>query len=139
MGLQASIDIQFAHELSPKEVVISLINNGWLLDFEDYVTFLMPTDIDDYDWQMKKRKDFIFEDFLSLHSHEDRVGVVLVNNDNIGGEFLIYSSWLSFSLSINRVYLFPETKIVDFSLYLERLRSFTETVKISSIQCELTY
>ncbi|MBK5074155.1 hypothetical protein I2492_14170 [Budviciaceae bacterium CWB-B4] len=139
MGLLASIDIQFAHELSPKEVAISLINNGWMIDFEESVTFLMPTDIDNYDWQMKKRHDFSLENFLNLHTDNDRIGIVLVSHDNVGGEFLIYSNWLSFSLSINRAYISSERKIVDFSMYLEKLRFFIETIDISSIQCELVY
>ncbi|QBH95504.1 hypothetical protein EKN56_03225 [Limnobaculum zhutongyuii] len=139
MGLQASIDIQFSQDLSPKDIVIKLINSGWKIDFEGCVTFIMPTDIDDYDWKTLKYSDFKLEEFINFHSDENNLGIVLVSSNNIGGEFLIYSGWMSFSLSINRVYLSSDTKIVDFSFYLEKLRPFTKMIKVSSIQCELTY
>ncbi len=139
MGLQASIDIHFAHRLSPKDTAISLINSGWSYDFEGSVIFLMANDADKYDWQEKPREEFNFEDYINSHNDQDKLGIVLINKDNVGGEFLIYPDWLSFSLSINRRYLTSKMKVPDFSWYLSELNFFLELANISNIQCELVY
>ncbi|WP_347253685.1 hypothetical protein [Leminorella grimontii] len=139
MGLQASIDIEFPHEISPKNVVMDLINNDFHFDFDNYVSFLSSSDIDDYDWHKENKANFDLCEFINSHNDKSKIGIVLVTKEGIGGEFLIYPSWLSFSLSINRVYISPQERIIDFSWYFTRLSSFLKTKNISVINCQLAY
>ncbi|HED5889263.1 TPA: hypothetical protein R5S02_004516 [Salmonella enterica] len=138
MGLQATIDVEFLSDISPKEIVVGLMNNGWEFSFNERVTFLLPSDVDNYDWQDMDVTKFNIHKFLNSHEKRDKVGIVLVNDD-AGGNFLIHPGWMSFSLSINRLYLPFGNKIVDFNCYLNKLHVFMGSVKISAIKCELIY
>lgn len=138
MGMQASIDVKFTQNYLPKDLVLQLIKSGWIPIFDGKVTFLVASDIDSYDWQCIDHENFNMSRFLQSHQDMDKIGIVLVN-DNIGGELLIYPDWLTISLSINRVYLSEVGGIPDFSWYLIKLSSFIKNVKVSSIECELVY
>ncbi|ECK9504166.1 hypothetical protein SEENIN0B_01123 [Salmonella enterica subsp. enterica serovar Infantis str. SARB27] len=138
MGLQATIDVEFLGDISPKAIIVGLINNGWRFSFNGHVTFLLSSDVDNYDWQDMDATEFNIREFLGSHGEKDKIGIVLVN-DNVGGNFLIHPGWMSFSLSVNRLYLPFGNKIVDFNWYLNKLHVFLNTIKISAIKCELIY
>ena len=44
MGMQVSIDINFAQEYSPKEILKCLINSGWNIYYQNMVTYLSSND-----------------------------------------------------------------------------------------------
>lgn len=139
MGMQASIDINFAKEYSPKEILKNLIYSGWEFDYQGSVSYLLPSDIDDYDWQFIDKNDFDIEEFISSHYDKDKIGIVMIIDRISGGNMLIYPDYLSLSLSINRHYLSESETIPDFNWYLKRLNIFLNTIKLSSIQCEIIY
>lgn len=138
MGLQASIDIHFAQEYSPKELIPLLIASGWAIDFEKKVSYLLSSDIDDYDWQDSSIKDFNINQFLNTHKSMDRIGIAMVAKKS-GGNLLIYPNYLLLSLSINRRYLSEIDRIPDFSWYIKRLANLLNNIKVSKIQCDAYY
>jgi len=138
MGMQASIDINFAQEYSPKEVLKCLIDNGWGIYYQKVVTYLSSKDIDDYDWLNVNMNSFDLNWFMNSHKTMDKVGIVIVYNNESGGNLLIHPNYLSISLSINRQYLLG-TDIPNFNWYLKGMSSFLKNIKLSSIECEIIY
>ena len=138
MGMQVSIDINFAQEYSPKEILKCLINSGWNIYYQNMVTYLSSNDIDDYNWLNIDMSLFNLDEFINSHNVMDKVGIVMVYDNESGGNLLIYPNYLSMSLSINRQYLFGED-IPDFNWYLKKMGVFLRKIKLSSIQCETIY
>ena len=138
MGMQVSIDINFAQEYSPKEILKCLINSGWNIYYQNMVTYLSSNDIDDYNWLNIDMSLFNLDEFINSHNVMDKVGIVMVYDNESGGNLLIYPNYLSMSLSINRQYLFGED-IPDFNWYLKKMSVFLRKIKLSSIQCETIY
>ena len=138
MGMQVSIDINFAQEYSPKEILKCLINSGWNIYYQNMVTYLSSNDIDDYNWLNIDMSLFNLDEFINSHNIMDKVGIVMVYDNESGGNLLIYPNYLSMSLSINRQYLFGED-IPDFNWYLKKMSVFLRKIKLSSIQCETIY
>ena len=138
MGMQVSIDINFAQEYSPKEILKCLINNGGNIYYQNMVTYLSSNDIDDYNWLNIDMSLFNLDEFINSHNVMDKVGIVMVYDNESGGNLLIYPNYLSMSLSINRQYLFGED-IPDFNWYLKKMGVFLRKIKLSSIQCETIY
>ena len=119
MGMQVSIDINFAQEYSPKEILKCLINNGGNIYYQNMVTYLSSNDIDDYNWLNIDMNLFNLDEFINSHNIMDKVGIVMVYDNESGGNLLIYPNYLSMSLSINRQYLSGE-EIPDFNWYLKK-------------------
>lgn len=138
MGMQVSIDINFAQEYSPKEILKCLINNGWNIYYQNIVTYLSSNDIDDYDWLNMDMNLFNLDEFINSHNIMNKIGIVMVYDNESGGNLLIYPNDLSMSLSINRQYLSGKD-IPDFNWYLDRMSGFLRNIKLSSIQCEIIY
>ena len=138
MGMQVSIDINFAQEYSPKEILKCLINNGGNIYYQNMVTYLSSNDINDYNWLNIDMNLFNLDEFINSHNIMDKVGIVMVYDNESGGNLLIYPNYLSMSLSINRQYLSGED-IPDFNWYLKKMSVFLRNIKISSIQCETIY
>lgn len=138
MGMQVSIDINFAQEYSPKVILKCLMNNGWNIYYQNIVTYLSSNDIDDYDWLNIDMNLFNLDKFINSHNTMNKVGIVMVYNNESGGNLLIYPNYLSMSLSINRQYLSGEI-IPDFNWYLVRMSGFLRNINLSSIQCETIY
>lgn len=139
MGMQASIDIDFAHKYSPKDIILRLLHSGWTTHFEGQVSYLLPADKEQFDWVLTASDNFDLPRFLASHSTDDRIGITLVNGENIGGNFLIYPERLSLSLSINRVYIPELERVVDFNYYLHCLSSLLQGMNVSAITCESLY
>ena len=138
MGMQVSININFAQKYSPKEILKCLINNGLNIYYQNMVTYLSPNDIDDYNWLNIEMNLFNLDEFINSHNVMDKVGIVMVYDNESGGNLLIYPNYLSMSLSINRQYLFGED-IPDFNWYLKKMSVFLRNIKLSSIPCETIY
>ena len=119
MGMQVSIDINFAQEYSPKEILKCLINNGGNIYYQNTVTYLSSNDIDDYNWLNIDMNLFNLDEFINSHNIMDKVGIVMVYDNESGGNLLIYPNYLSMPLSINRRYLSGED-IPDFNWYLKK-------------------
>ena len=135
MGMQVSITINFSHEYSPLDVLKIILNNGWDYHFENRVTYLSSNDIDDYNWQEIELNTFNVKSFMNSDDFMSKIGLVIVYNNESGGEVVIYPGFLIFSLSINRKYLISK-KIPDFNWYLNRMADFLECIKYTSIECE---
>lgn len=138
MGLQVSIDIYFSEKHSPKEIFKKLLDTGWEINFENEVSYLRASDLDDYDWQATDVDNFNINEFINSHDYMGKIGISVVANRESGGEILIFPDYLSLSLSINRRYLFETQtmKIPDFNWYLERLSQFLNIINPQSIRCD---
>ena len=134
--MQVSIDVNFSQEYLPVDILDLLLISGWSYQYENNVNFLKSDDIDNYDWQSVDIDFFNFESFIDSHKSMGKVGIVIVCDNRVGGELLIYRDYLSFSLSINRRYL-SRREIPDFNWYLERLSLFLDEIRYSSIKCEV--
>ena len=89
MGMQFSIDINFAQEYSPKEILKCLINNGWNIYYQNMVTYLSSNDIENYDWLNTDMNLFNLDEFINSHNIMDKIGIVMVyDNESGGGEFI---------------------------------------------------
>ena len=64
MGMQVSIDINFAQEYSPKEILKCLINNGGNIYYQNMVTYFSSKDIDDYKLVKIDKKFFNFYEVI---------------------------------------------------------------------------
>lgn len=137
MSMKASIDIEFSRPVEPKKIFLSLIDSGWGVDFQGEVMFLDAVDREGYDWQVKSIEDFDLDEFIESHCPSDRIGISMVFEEAYGGEFLIFESWVSFSMSVNKVFL--SNDVPDFSFYLERLSSVIEGFNVSVLKCECSF
>ncbi len=137
MSIKASIDIEFLRPVEPKKILLELTGSGWELGFHGEVLFLNASDHENYDWQVSVLEEFDFNKFLESHSPSDRIGISMVFDGMHGGEFIIFENWMSFSISINKVFL--SRKIPDFSIYLGRLIGAIEGFDISTIKCECVF
>ena len=103
--------------------------------------FLVPKSVDipdDYNWLNIDMNLFNLDEFINSHNIMDKIGIVMVYDNESGGNLLIYPNYLSMSLSINRQYLSGED-IPDFNWYLKKMSVFLRNIKLSSIQCETIY
>lgn len=96
--------------------------------------YLSPDD-GEYNWDICKAPEFRLEEFLMSHDSISRVGFVMTYEDGSGGEFLVSPTWLSFSASINRLYI--DDVIPDFSGYLSKMVAVVKGFGVSRIRCEL--
>lgn len=135
MGIEVSIDITFARNYRPIDTLTKLLGNGWTYCYEGKVNFLRPDDIDDFDWRSVSIDDFDLNRFLDSHKENERVSITLVNSHGIGGDFLIYKNILIMMVSVNRVYLSAEQRIIDFSRYLKYFLPFISLIEVSDIKC----
>lgn len=134
MGMEAYIDIRL-YNSSPKQILAQLLDSGWSYDFEGTVEFLLADDIDDYNWQFVNIREFDLGEFLNSHDDHSRIAITLVNKNDIGGPFLINTDCFSISLSVNRVYLSKESRLVDFNYYLSELLPFINKMSLCDLQC----
>lgn len=137
MSIKASIDIEFFRSVEPKKILLSLIDSGWELGFQGEVLFLNSFDCDGYDWQVKSLEEFDLDAFIGSHSPYGRIGVSMVFEGVCGGEFLISEDWLSFLISINKVFISRD--VPDFSFYLERLSGVIKNFDASVVKCECIF
>ena len=135
MGIQVSIDITFARNYQPTEILTKLLKSGWTYCFEGEVTFLCPDDINDFDWRSVSVAEFDLNRFLNSHEDSDRVSMTLVNKESVGGDFLISKNTLTIMVSVNRTYLSVEQRIIDFSYYLKEFLPFISLMKVTDIKC----
>jgi len=135
MSIQSTVDIDYIGTLSPRNVLKYLLDTGWHHIMENKVMYLNPGDQGAYDWQLVSADEFDINDFVSQHSEECPVGISLVRDHDIGGDFLIRPKDLTISVVINRQYL-PNSRLVDFSWYLNKLHPFMERIGVHSFKCE---
>lgn len=136
MSSQASIDIKFSSDYEPKKLVKLLLTFGWEFNIDGYVEFLCHDDVDSYDWQSLDYVSFNLEEFLESHNAQEKIGLSMLLEKDIGGNILIYPDWMTISLSINRVYL-SNSRIPNFNWYLSKLELFLKEISFLSINCEL--
>lgn len=135
MSITASIDINLKNnnnKLIPSiEIIRVLINNGWTLVHNNYVSYLPLGDKDSYDWQDSQNMniDDLAVTFYKKERAEETVGIMMTWKDTfIGGDFLFWPSKIAYpTLSINLnadrplIALTDNYKIIDFQYYLLRL------------------
>lgn len=138
MGLSVGIVVRFSQSYMPQRILEVLLSGDWCLIFENNVTYLVPTDKNDYDWLSLPKDNFSLSKFVNSHVVNDKIGIVLVA-DNVGGEFLIFPDYLSVSLTVNRMYLEQQVRIVDYSWYLNRLKILYEEICVSDIVCSQVF
>lgn len=136
MSSQANIDIKFSSDYEPKKLVKLLLTFGWEFNIDGYVEFLCHDDVDSYDWQSLDYVSFNLEEFLESHNAQEKIGLSMLLEKDIGGNLLIYPDWMTISLSINRLYL-SNSRIPNFNWYLNKLELFLKEIDFLSINCEL--
>lgn len=139
MGIETSIDINFAIPYKPVDVLFTLLDIGCSYVIEDKVYFVPTEDFDDFNWQIVDPQAFDFKQFVESRQDCEQIGISLAFENNIGFDALIYQEYVILMLSINRQYLSYEHRVPDFSWYLQKLLPFIGKMKISSIKCELVF
>jgi len=134
VGCKASIDLEFGSDVEPRLVLKLLVDSGWSFNFCDEVFFLEATDLDAYDWKRCDSNAFDVDEFLGGHEKYGRIGIAMVFDGAIGGEFLIFSSGFSLSISINKVRAVGD--IPDFTLYISKLERVVEQFRVSGVKCD---
>ncbi|MCP8466231.1 hypothetical protein NK553_19945 [Pseudomonas sp. ZM23] len=136
MSRQASIDI-FYKEQNPAAILTDLISNGWSANFDGEVMFIPGKNINEFEWITSSFKEFNMPLFLEELEIEKRAGISLVYKRKHGGEFLISSNLMSFSISINTIYI--TGKIPDFSWYISRITAAITNRDILGIKCNANW
>lgn len=139
MGIQTSIDINFAVTYKPVDVLFALLDSGYSYVIDNEVCFVPTEDFDDFNWQSADPQAFDFKQFVESRQGCEQIGICLSLENDIGVNALIYQEYVILMLSINRQYLSYEHRVPDFSWYLKKLLPFIERVNISSIKCDLVF
>lgn len=131
MGSQASIDVLFAESYEPVQVLQKLLDKGFSYNVDGWVEYQNENE----DWCFVDYNAFSLELFLEKSRCQNSVSLSLIFENDIGCTVLINRYYLSFLLSINRVYI-DNTNLPDFSWYLKRLSKFLSLISVQAIKCD---
>ncbi len=136
MSVSASIDINLSKNegknRSTVEIIEVLVNFGWNLVHDTYISYLPLGDKDDFDWQAEKGMSFetLTKIIEVKEQAEETVGIIMTWKDtDIGGTFLFWPpnkdnlGTFSMNIGINRqiITLTDDYNITDFQWYLPKL------------------
>lgn len=124
MSVDAGLNIKFASNISPLDIILNLMDIGWLpKDYDRSQTYLPSDDKDDYSWISNNISiNELLEILKEKQAVNQRIGLVLTWKDTqIGGEFFFLDDKsLMMSISIERQVIY-NTNITDVSWYIERI------------------
>lgn len=138
MSVSASIEINLSGTDS-FNIMLNLLNAGWVFNDNGYQTYLPVGDNDDWDWRSEKLTN---EQLLSIIEKKQQlnevIGVGLTWGDTgRGGELILgIDNSLMFNISNNR--LINDYFLTDFDWYLRKLIHALDTgnILIQSVKFE---
>lgn len=131
MSIIANIDVNLNKtQISSIEVIQILIQKGWSMLHDNYVSYLPLGDKDEADWQAKENMSFeqIATILTAKEAQKEIIGIMLTwQSTNIGCDFLFFpdQQYTKFSIILdpNRpvIALTNNYLITNFQWYLEKL------------------
>lgn len=133
MSISAGISIRLSdgnRSKSAVNIIKVLIDSGWNLFHDGYISYLPIGDKDDFDWQAKKAMSFekLTKIIEIKEKTEEVVGVIMTwQNTDIGGTLLFWPedslNTFAMNITINRkkTKLADDYEITDFQWYLPKL------------------
>lgn len=134
MGLEVAISLEF-FDSTPREVVLCLINSGWRYVLDGEVNLLVDDKDGELDFLTVAEENFSLDGFLKASKNAKKFGMTIVNEQNIGGQFLIDKNIFTFMPHLHRQYLNLEYRIVDFSWYLNKFEVLYKRFTIVNTEC----
>jgi len=119
-------------DFSPKELFQFFLSNGWMVGYNDNVSFVKAKE-DVGDWQSMSKEKFSLEEFVNSHDEHDPIRIDL-KLDTFSGSFLINRDRLSI-LIMDTVYIDDDSPIPDFSWYLQQLAFFFAYAGVRWYEC----
>lgn len=125
MSVDAGLNIKFVSNVSSLDIILNLIDVGWLpKDYDGSQTYLPLDDQDDdYTWTSNNISiNKLLEILKQKQVLNQRIGLVLTWKDTkIGGEFFFLDDdSLMVSISVERQVIY-NTNITDVSWYIEKI------------------
>ena len=125
MSVSSSIEIRFQNKLASTKLIQVLLDYGWSLEDHSRITYL-PEHDDEYEWQYLGMNDQpqLWKILEKKEELNEVIGIALTWKDtNIGFELLIWEerSSICLNLVINRKSINANSRVTDYSWYLDRL------------------
>ena len=133
MSISAGISIRLSECAQPRsavDIIKVLIDFGWNIIHDGYISYLPFGDKDDFDWQAKRNINFesLIKILESKEQAEETIGIIMTwKNTDIGGTFLFWSKneldTFSMNITVDRqkTTLTNDYEITDFQWYLPKL------------------